>query len=535
MKMRQKILKEYFVFLLFHAFIFVSRAPAVDYYVDQNHPIASDQNKGTIQEPWKTITKANQELTAGDTVHIIAGTYTSSYISPINSGTSTNPITYKNYASDTVIISDVSYGMYLNGKSYIVVEGINFYNLDKFLWLQNRANHNTIANCNFDLGRNIGWSGSKIYKNSSYNRVHHCRFSKYGYYGGGDDVGSILDIGNEESRTDFSNYNLIENNAMFHAGHHILGVYGKYNVIRYNYLHNEPWQNGYGNRNLYLAGYPENSGCNLIEGNQIAYSSIPPDNWGASGMALTTGFNIVRRNSFYYNDLAGISMTLTNTYYSDIIHNKINNNTFLHNGWNMATGPDAMTSAIGFAIYSGTHVIKDNTLKNNLFLDHYQSYGSYRVALNEQEFSGNWDGDRQGDPGFINAGNKLGNPEDPTYPDLRLSDESPCIDAGRPLTTIASADGIGTTFNVADSRYFMDRWGIAGVLGDEIQLHGSSQKVRIVSIEYSSNTITVDRDISWKKNQGVSLSFDGLGPDIGAYEFGQTHPPMPPENLRVIN
>ena len=51
---------------------------SAEYYIDQNNPSASDQNPGTISQPWRTITKANQTLVAGDTVYIRAGTYTSS-------------------------------------------------------------------------------------------------------------------------------------------------------------------------------------------------------------------------------------------------------------------------------------------------------------------------------------------------------------------------------------------------------------------------------------------------------------------------
>lgn len=518
--------------ILMTALVLVSPVLAADYYIDQNHSTASDQNTGTLNAPWKTIAKANQTLTPGDTVYIKSGNYTS-YIAPNYSGTSAGPITYKNYGTDVVTISNAAYGIYLNGRSWITVEGIQFTDLDKFLWLQNNANHNIIAYCSFSQGRNIGWSGSKIYRSSSYNRVHNCQFSKYGDYSSGNDVGTILDIGNEESQTDISNYNLIENNRMFHGGHHILGVYGRFNVIRNNYLHNEPWLSGYGNRNLYLSGYSANSGWNLIEGNQIAYSSIPPDNWGASGMSLTTGYNIVRRNRFYYNDLAGIAMTLTSTYYSDIVYNKIYHNTFLHNGWNMTTGPDSMTSAIGFAIYSGAHIIKYNAIKNNLYYDHYQAYGAYRTSLSDQIFSGNWNGDDQGDPLFADGSKTPGDPMDASRPDLRLRPESPCIDRGTYLTTISSASGSGTAFNVTDSRYFMDGWGIAGVLGDEIQLYGSSQKARITGIDYSNHRITVDRTLTWTQNQGVSLSYTGSGPDIGAHEHMVSQGPEPPENLRV--
>jgi len=496
------------------------------YYVDTAHSSASDSNPGTENLPWKTITKANQTLVAGDTVYIKAGIY-SSYVAPANSGTPSNRLTYRSYGFDVVTIRDTSAAITLNAKSYITVQGINFYNCDIFMHLTNSANHNVIAYCNFDQVRNRNaWPGSRIAGSSKYNWIHHCRFSKYGEIIDGDDRACVLDIGNEESKTDLTSHNLIEYNNMFHGGHHVLGVYGTYNVIRNNYFHNENWINGHGNRNVKLSGYPENSGHNLIEGNQIAYSGDPPDNWGAGGMGLDTGYNIVRLNRFYYNNLSGLAMTLTSTYYSDIIYNKIYNNSFLHNGFNMSTGPDALTSAIGFAIYSGTHIIKYNSIKNNIYYDHYHAVGTYRVNLTDQILANNWEGDTQGNPKFINASLSLGDPMNLDLPDLRLQADSPCIDQGSFLTRIISANGVGTQFQVEDASYFCDGWGIEGVQGDMIQIVGTSRKTRITNVDYSTNTITVDATLTWTQNQGIALAYVGAAPDVGAHEYGSQPSPV---------
>ncbi len=465
-----------------------------------------------------SLNTANSNAVAGDTIYLRAGTYNGIYINPSNSGTASQRITYQNYGSEVVTIQDATYGIHLNGKSYIKVQGINFYNLDKFLWFENNADYNIIAYNIFDQSRNIGWSGSKIYRSSSYNWIHHNTFSKYGECTvAGSDEGSVLDIGNENVNDDFSNYNLIEDNTLFHGGHHILGVYGMYNIIRNNYLHNEAWTRGKGNRNIYLGGYPASSGRNLIEGNRIGYSYIPCDSWGVSGMSLATGYNIVRKNSFFYNDLAGLEMSVTSTYNSDIIYNKIYNNAFLHNGWNMATGPDPLTSAIGFAIYDGPLIITGNAVKNNIYYDHYQVYGAYNVNLGDQIFDGNWDGDTQGDPLFVDASLTPGNPMDSSLPNMNLQSNSPAINSGGFLTTITSLTGSGTTFTVDDAGYFMNGWGI--IEGDIIQLKGSTQRVKIINVDYTTNTITVASSLTWTQGQGISLSYEGSAPDAGAYEY----------------
>jgi MYXO-CTERM domain-containing protein len=497
------------------------RARATDYYVDQAHASASDLNPGTADQPWKTIAKANQVLLAGDSVSIKAGSY-GSHIAPSKSGTSAKPITYRNYGADKVTVSNAAYGILLSGKSFIVVEGIDFYDLDKFLWLENGASHNTIAYCNFDKARTVGWSGSKIYQSSSYNHVHHCRFSKYGLFTT-DDIGSVLDIGNENVDTDVTSHNLIENNILFHGGHHVLGIYGMRNVIRNNYLHNENWSNNHGNRVVYLNGYAQTSGWNLIEGNQIAYSGVPPDNAGGAGMSMATSHNIVRKNRYYHNNLAGISMSTTSSYPSSPTYNKIYHNTFFHNGF--STNPDAgkeMLSGIGFARYSGS-VIVDNAIKNNLFQSNGVSYGSYQVSLADQVFAGNWE--EAGDPMFVNASTTPGDPMNALAPDLHLQIGSPCIDAGGPLTTITSAAGSGTTFQVEDAGYFSDGWGV--VSGDRIQILGTTYKVTLIEVDYSTNTLTVDTLVTWQENSGVVLQYDGAGPDLGAHEVQPIEPDDP--------
>jgi len=496
-------------------------AEAAGYYIDTNNANASDSNPGTEVLPWKTITKANQILVAGDTVYIKAGTYTS-YVAPRNSGTASNRITYRAYGSDTVTVQNASYGILLDGKSYITVQGINFYNLDQFMYLQNGSNHNIISYCKFDQGRNMGWNGSIIYGSSSYNWVHHCQFSKYGNLASSD-YGSVLDIGSEESSTDISNYNLIENNTLFQGGHHVLGVFGKYNVIRNNYIHNEIWSSGHGYRNVYVNGYAANSGWNLFEGNRIGYAGPNTQAKNSSGISIDNTHNILRKNLLYYNDGAAISMSATSSYISDITYNHIYNNSFMHNGWDADNIPDVMTSAIGFAIYSGSWIIKYNAIKNNIYYDHYQVYGTYGgVSLNDQTFAGNWDGDTQGNPLYVNGASA--DPSNSSLPDLHLQAGSPCKDVGTYLTTITSATGSGTTFTVADAGYFMDGWGIEGVLGDEIQIVGTSQKARITKVNYQTNTITVDTSLSWTQNQGVALSYLGSGPDVGALEYGSSYP-----------
>jgi hypothetical protein len=531
--MARKLLSFFYLFLAF----LISYADK--HYIDPVN--GRDSGAGASEaKAWKTIGKANGALAPGDTVFIMAGTYKAT-ISPTNSGTSSQPIVYMNFGSDMVILSDTVYGMYLDGKSYIVVQGITMKHQDRFVYLRNKSNHNTLAWCVFDSaklkdGETATWAGSVISGCSQHNWIHHCQFSNYGYYTD-DDISCVLDIGAEEDKTDSTCFNLIENSQFFHGGHHVVGIYGKFNVIRNNYFHNEPWSMGteasdrgavlYGDRNLSFSGYKENGGRNLIERNRIGYSADPSDNTGASGASLNSSENIVRFNAFFNNISAGLSMSVTESYLQDILRNKIYNNTFFNNGHNPYDSIDHMSSGIGFGIYSGPLVIKDNALKNNILFKHKLTIGEYNInttdrtgLLANQVFTNNWDGDKKGDPQFIDATIAQHDPFNAALPDLHLMARSPCIDSGTYLTTIASASGSGTFFQVADAGYFMDGWGIAGVSGDEIQLFGTNQRARILKVNYATNSLVVDKNLTWTDNQGVSLAYEGAAPDIGAYEFG---------------
>ncbi|NQT71779.1 MAG: putative Ig domain-containing protein [Chloroflexi bacterium] len=102
---------------------------ATIYYVDGTN--GNDDWPGTEGQPWKTISKAANTLTAGDTVYVKSGTYYEK-ISPQNSGSSGNWITYAAYPGHTVMIDGTgqtlpSYsGLFdIRSKNYIVIEGFN--------------------------------------------------------------------------------------------------------------------------------------------------------------------------------------------------------------------------------------------------------------------------------------------------------------------------------------------------------------------------------------------------------------------------
>ena len=539
--------------------ITVATAPP-GYYVDGSNPNASDSNPGTEALPWKTITKASRTLVAGDTVYIKAGTYggiTGSAIDPVNTGTAGNIITFTSYNNDDVqIVGSGTSSMAVDldsdsgtVRSYIKVQGLHFTNFMRHLWIR-KGSHNEISHCSF-IGFPAGatlsnfqgtWSASYIYRQATYNWIHHCTFGDWGIcepYG--TDVGVVFQVGLETSTTDKTQYNLIEDNEFYHGGHHVISFNGSKNVYRNNYCHNEPWYPigapVYSTRTMFQTGAPGDGCYNLVEGNRIGYGG--PKNKaeiGGAGGTMAGAHNIWRKNVFLQIYTDGMWVTKYSGQ-TDVTQNHVYNNTFWHGGYGSAqrgisNWDNAYTHPICIAESADGSAVYDNVFKNNIFYQNNDllgtslsviSYSTHR-APTHQIVSNNWL-DNAGDPKFADISG-IPDPMNKDQFDFTLQASSPCISAGGPLTTITSASGSGTVFNVADAGYFMDGWGIPGVNGDEIQILGTSQKARITNVNYDTNTITVDVILMWAQGQGIALAYVGSAPDLGALEYGSQAAPV---------
>lgn len=540
--MKNNVFIFYFVLLVL-AITDASPLGATDYYVDQNHPSANDQNTGTIDQPWKTITKANQTLKAGDTVYIRAGTY-NTYVAPASSGTSGSRINYQNYGSETVTISGTPYAVYLNGDSYITVKGINSTGCSRNVFIINSSNYNIISYSSFTLSDPNKWTSSLINGDSQYNWLHHNTFSKGGECSAeGSDNGNVLDIGTEtQVPHDDTAYNLIEDNTFFHGGHHVMGLFGNHNVIRNNYFHNEAWSNGRGNRNIYLNGRT-GAGYNLIEGNRFGYANRPCDDYTVGNVVISTPYNIFRFNKLYHSNAYSIgTYSYGGAPRTTGAYNKIYNNTILNSGYNIYSTYEGGSEDTAIRFWVSSNV--DNMIKNNLY---YLNYQVYTGQTGLQTYANNWDGETQGDPLFVNAsGTPPADKTDSTLPNLDLQSGSPAIDQGGALTNVHADDtDSGTSLIVDNAYYFQDgTWGPAAgsIQADWIAVGIVGNTVQISSINYITNTITLANSISrnngdsvwlYKKSDGVQVLY-GPAPDAGAYEYGQDQAPSAPRNLRII-
>jgi hypothetical protein len=520
--------------VLIFTFAFSSQAQAIDYYVDTNNGSASDSNPGTSSQPWKTISKANQTLAAGDTVFIKAGTY-NSYIAPVRSGTSSNRITYRNYGTDVVTISGQNYGVLINGKSYINVSGINVTNSATPLYITG-GSYNYIYNCSFTGGSGNYW-GSQIINGSTYNRIDGCTFATRGSA----DSDGVFAIGTEAT-ADATQYNLVENSYFYSGGHHVFALLSQFNTIRNNFMHNENW-NPYGHRVLYLMGVDATHGIrNLVEGNRIGYAGDSSPASGGEGQTgqLTAGhYNIVRYNTYLKSRGPGMLFGTGPEYPVAPSYNVIYNNTFY------ANDQAAQSScAIEFNDWGNPGIIQGNVFKNNIYYKNgspvcsYTTYGNY---LANQTFANNV-ADTNGSPLFVSESGS--DPFSTTAPNLNLQATSPAKDFGGALTTVSS--GCNTsTLTLSDAKYFQDgTFAPTGTISADWIAIGTVGNIKQIStVNYSTNQVTFADAFSctngqnvWlykKSDGGVTLS--GSAPDAGAYEFIQAHVPSAPGNLRIIS
>jgi len=131
---------------------FVSGVYAETYFVSKD---GKDSYPGTEALPWKTIQKAADTLTAGDTVYIKVGIYNERVIIQ-NSGEPENYIVFSNYQNDAVSIdgTGISWGGEWNGlvditeKKYIRINGFQVINADYGgIWIY-RSSH-IVVNQNY--------------------------------------------------------------------------------------------------------------------------------------------------------------------------------------------------------------------------------------------------------------------------------------------------------------------------------------------------------------------------------------------------
>lgn len=542
------------------------KCKSADYYVATN---GNNSWSGTAPEylggnigPWATPAKASSSVLAGDTIYIRGGLYDGSsgdasgmyfYFYP-SSGSLSSPIVVTNFPGEVPVMTGNN-GNYahidLRWVNHIRIFGITITNAGRSISLV-QSKFCEVAYCT--VGpllqiKPVTGSLVSLFGGAQSNWLHHCTF-----FGGGvfkENVwenGHVLEIGAQVGveAANANNFNLIEHNNIYWGGHDVVTIAGSYNIFRFNYVHNEPWQyykdqvGLWGERCLEVGG----SNCvrNLIDSNRIGWAGTPESgNNGGAGITSETKYGIFRRNEIF--NCMNFGIEAYTKYYSVASSNYYYHNTLFNNG---NLGPSLWTNHNGIVVGSDTHRAAINIVNstNNVFKNNIYSHNSGNryyypkggtnfvkgyVAGNNSGLSGAYLDNP--DPKFVNPSGS--DPFSKYLPNLKLQEGSPAIDSGEWLTTIISPDGSGLTFKVQDPNFF---W-IGYMVQDEIQLAGQTQTAKVTFVDYKSGDITVDTPLSWKIGQGISLAYRDNAPDMGANEWGANanqQPPLAPKNFRLI-
>lgn len=281
------------------------------YYVS---PSGSDENPGTLDEPLKTVQKAFDTVTAGETVCFRAGTYPETVLpNPATkaatqlekqSGTPGNPIVFTNYPGEVAIIQGETkiYG------SYIILRGT----------AQSAASCSATNRCGlvFERTDNVLYAGDIDILNSS-------------------GPGFVI-IDHVEIR-----------NAPYHAG-----IYqeGCNNAIIGSYIHDNGTLNRSEDNGIYWSRTPadcKNGG--LIAGNLVEHNYSKGIQLYAGGSATTPAYVTVCGNISVNNGSLGAVV------WGD--HNVFSNNIFYNNN-------EIVTASAGAqaGLYSGAANVVDHNL-----------------------------------------------------------------------------------------------------------------------------------------------------------------------------
>lgn len=108
-------------------------ASAATYYVDQRHAQANDNNPGSAQQPWKSMTRAmSAQLQPGDTVIVKPGVYpalggqwNNPALNPATSGTAEKPITFRAEPKHGAKLDPQGgqAAIGTNARNYVVIDG----------------------------------------------------------------------------------------------------------------------------------------------------------------------------------------------------------------------------------------------------------------------------------------------------------------------------------------------------------------------------------------------------------------------------
>ena len=480
--------------------VFVSmNCPATVYHVAKN---GSDSHAGDSALPWLTIQKAANTVIAGDIVHVHAGVYTER-VAESTAGNADRTITYIADSAVVVYGFDISgdyvriIGFEITHASAVGYDGIDISN----------ASHVEILDCN--IHNTDGYSIDPV--NANYLTIRGNVMSYSGSPGDNNGPGlkTIDDWGAPSSHV------LIEYNTISHTTDYICSN-GDYYIARNNVL-GPTTINDFGGT-PHVDGWQANSQTRygFMEANWHIDNSIPDAHMiliEAPVSGVNAHFAVIKNVSLRSGDQLWYQMRDGD--YLHAAHNSVGQ---------VGYGPRGGPGSSGFFyVWSENSPSNFNSSYNNIFYN-VTTGKVYEIQTGSDLAHGNDHVDAGSDITNGVNGDLKSNPVNVSWMnynsgELTLKSTAPDIDAGTALTTVASATGTGTGFTVANPDWFYD--GFTLTQGQHIYV-GNDNNLTITEVNYATGLITVSDPFSWDSGDAVGYSYRGNGPDLGAYEYGDS-------------
>jgi len=544
----------------------------------------------------------NCEPSAGDIIEVRAGTYTEGG-DPVIS-LSVGSLTIRGYSGDATPVFSMTpsgsppspsnrpwvVGTNDNIVSDLIIRATQTATARYEKLLHVTGDKNTFTNVTFDGTGNTSndkWNLERtmmIASGADYNVFDSCTFSESGDYETTCDTGDTPRGGvcsGGGGITVAGQYNRIIDSAMdFMGTHEQIEISNAYNEF-------------IGNTFTRTAGYAfyVNSGDNIFEGNSITQTDYLVCSYKSGFYYRTSDFAIYRYNNMYDGDSAGMEWGHTGT-------PGLTTNLFMFNNVFYKLGQEAYDCATAsdctnndqkgwFWTNNNATNLSSSQLINNVAARNtgYDYLGCYHYGngdqVNEVYFyagidqvqmennaiftydnggyvsqhveavgvggGANWSVSAI-DAAKSNWKNNIGTYSNPYWNDADNGDftitnaASSLVDQGRELTTITTAGSTGTSFTLAEARFFwvspIDANNTntgTSYTGDQIIINSDTSKVvTLATINYSTGAVTFAPSVTWSTNDTVSIyktfsdsstvRYSGTAPDIGSFEYSLIDP-----------
>jgi hypothetical protein len=458
-------------------FISIHVSAQTKYYVDQVN--GNDSYDGTsLTKAWRTIQKACNVATTNSIVQIKAGTYNENIIVNV-SGTLGNPITFKNYMNDIVLID----GSGTTGKTMLSISNKDYLNFEN-LTIQNKTANNAQgilvessgANSATNLSfknitiKNINWNNDALAIPNANNNAQ--GFIAYGSIGGIRNLtidscqvyNNILGFSEAISLDGNIDNFIIKNCNVYNntnIGICLIGNYqtssvpetdhAKHGLVTNNICHD--------NLSLYAtsAGIYVDGGWNIIIERNTSYHNGNGIEIGCEENGTTDSI-IVKNNIVYNNQITGMYVGgYTTATTGQVLNSTIRNNTFFQNNYKQdGTGEMAISKATNCTFENNIFYTNDQNIlmsvdnispQSNIAIN-YNCW--YTRSATSNNITVNWKSSTYNTFGAYKAGTSqdsqslFANPNlnNATLAniDLSLSSTSPCINSGNPSTKITDGE-----------------------------------------------------------------------------------------------